>query len=59
MTAPAFKPGQAVIIAPRSYPLVRWRGVIKRRTPNGYSVVYDAWGMAFRATFALSELSAA
>jgi hypothetical protein len=56
---PELMKGTPVQIAPASYPMERWRGVIERRTPNGYAVTYESHGARFRSTFTAAELEKA
>ena len=58
-SAPAFAKGAAVIVAPPCYPLARYRGTIERRTPNGWRVRCDAFGVMITETYPESALSLA
>lgn len=51
--------GSSVTIAPPSYPMQRWRGTVLRKTPRGFSVQYEAFGVTYRETFPASALSLA
>lgn len=57
MTGDEFQPGDRVTIRPRAFPLQRWRGEILRRTPNGFSVRYEAFNVRCRDTFSAAELT--
>lgn len=51
--------GTKVTIRPLGYPGQVWSGEVLRKTPNGFSVRYEAWGVTNRATFSARELESA
>lgn len=57
MDTPSFSKGDPVTIAPPNYPMQRWLGQIVRKTPRGYSVEYEAFGLHSRDVFPVSALS--
>lgn len=56
-TGPAFTKGQPVLVRPPMTPLAVHRGVILRRSPNGWRVRFEAWGMTCTETLPASALS--
>lgn len=57
MNAPAFSKGDPVTIAPPNYPMQRWVGKIVRKTPRGFSVEYEAFGIRSKDVFPVSALT--
>lgn len=51
--------GAAVIVAPPMTPCARHRGVILRKSPSGWRVRFNAWGVDVTETMPASALTLA
>lgn len=56
MTPTTFSARDRVTVAPPQFPMHRFPGVVRRKTPNGYSVAYEAFGVTHTETFSANRL---